>query len=224
MSWVEIDRKNFALKAKEIQSALCGDTGILLCVDEPLKQDIFYMLLFCLCVPQSKAVRADEAIQILRTQHDFYSRKVDKSVVLQILRGRVRFHYVKADRLLGAKTIFLTSSLWDNLKSAYNSYRVNPSFVLSSTRDYLVEHIPGMGMKLASQFLRNIGMPGLAILDVHILGCLRARNLIDPINVLTKSRYNDISKVMHQYAKNVGVSLDELDLLFWSERTGFVFK
>ena len=81
-----------------------------------------------------------------------------------------------------------------------------------------------MGMKEAGHFLRNIGMSGLAILDVHIINGLRKRKLIPPEKTLTNSSYCDIEDTMKDYAEQVGISLDELDLLLWSQKTGFVFK
>lgn len=227
--WIESDRRNYRVKKARIQDALRGSTGILDGVTKKNEEDIFYMLLFCLCVPQSKAIKAEEAIDILRSK-DFFRNNLTRAELLQVLTGRVRFQSTKADRLIRARESFFTSDLWDDLTEFYISYRAADGpprqKVLFSARSYLMKHINGMGMKLSGHFLRNIGMPGLAILDVHILAGLEKRGLITEkdIKPLTKAKYEKVSSIMNCYADQVGISIDELDMLFWSQRTGFVFK
>lgn len=226
--WVLADRRSYERKKQRIQDAMSGQTGIIPEVAEEHKEDIFYMLLFCLCVPQSKAIKAEEAIDLLRRQ-DFFRSNINRAEVLRILTGRVRFQEVKTDRLIEAKRLFAQTSFWERLVEVYSEYRLqidSRTVILKSARKWLMSVIDGMGMKLASHFLRNIGMKGLAILDVHVLSCMSRRGLIDEASIkpLTISRYETISEVMFQYAQSVGIALDELDLLFWSERTGYVFK
>jgi N-glycosylase/DNA lyase len=80
-------------------------------------------------------------------------------------------------------------------------------------------------MKEASHFLRNIGVRGLAILDRHIFRHLIRLQVIRAMpKSLTKKRYLSIEKKWHRFADDVGISLDELDLLFWSMETGEIRK
>ncbi|MFI5201154.1 MAG: DNA lyase, partial [Candidatus Kapaibacterium sp.] len=80
-------------------------------------------------------------------------------------------------------------------------------------------------MKEASHFLRNIGVRGLAILDRHILKHLKRLGVIKLIPTsLTKKRYLEIEKRWKKFADRVGISIDELDLLFWSIETGEIRK
>lgn len=226
--WLAADRRVFNTKKKHIRGALQGETGIIDGVTEKNKEDIFYMLMFCLCVPQSKAIKAEEAIDYLRKQN-FYSKPLALSQVLEALTGRVRFHPTKAQRLIDAKALFFDSLFWDDTCSRYGSYcavsAAAKDTTLQNIRNFLIGRINGMGMKLASHFMRNVGMPGLAILDVHVIDGLKKRGIVN-IEKLGPSRteYLQIEEKMKVYAKKVGITLDELDLLLWSQKTGYVFK
>ena len=41
---------------------------------------------------------------------------------------------------------------------------------------------------------------------------------------LTQKKYREIEEQFKKFSKKVKISLDELDLLFWAEETGKVFK
>ncbi len=229
--WVEADSRSFERKKFDIEGALRGETGIIDGVTEDNKEDIFYMLMFCLCVPQSRAIKAEEAIEVLRSR-DFYTNSLPLSDVVAILTGKVRFHPTKAQRLIDARSMFFCSNkrFWEDLKRKYeicSEYTDNAvlALVLARTRKYLIHSVNGMGMKLASHFMRNIGMPGLAILDVHVIDGLKKRGVVDIEKIGSKtSEYLDVERKMKEYAKQVGISLEELDLLLWSQKTGYVFK
>src|SRR5206468_12141266 len=92
-------------------------------------------------------------------------------------------------------------------------------------REEVLNLIPGLGLKESSHFLRNIGVQGLAILDRHILKHLKAHKVIGRIpKSLTPKRYFAIEKKWLKFSKEVGISMDELDLLFWSMETGEIRK
>ena len=241
--WLAADRRVFRMKRKDIDGALKGDTGIIDGVTEKNKENIFYMLMFCLCVPQSKAVKAEEAIEILRKQ-DFYRNHMSLEEVIAIVKGRVRFQATKSKRLMEAKSSFF-ESFWPILLTQYAAFRyssesthythnevisdedvdANKEADLQRTRSCLIGLVNGMGMKLASHFMRNVGMPGLAILDVHVINGLYKRGIIDTKKLgPSQAEYLDIEQKMKEYAEYVGISLDQLDLLLWSQKTGYVFK
>lgn len=229
--WLAADRRVFNTKKRYIQGALKGETGIINGVTEENKEDIFYMMMFCLCVPQSKAIKAEEAVEDLRLKK-FYTTSLTESQITDTLRGRVRFHSTKAKRLFEAKEFFSERDkektgtiFWEELIKWYRAYTISDSGCLQPIRNFLISRINGMGMKLASHFMRNVGMPGLAILDVHVIDGLKKRGIVD-IEKLGPSRaeYLKIEEKMKEYAEEVGITLDELDLLLWSQKTGYVFK
>lgn len=221
--WVKKDRETFKERSKEIIDALAGKTGMINGVNERNREKIFYELCFCLCVPQSRAALAEKAIKSLRDA-DLYSKELTEQQIVGHIKGLVRFQNTKANRLFLARERF--PILWKLLKRNYIEFCHcrDKERVLQGSRLHLVSFVKGMGMKLASQFLRNVGMRGLAILDVHILDHLKERGLIQPTSALTKKQYCDIEGVMRDYAKTVGITLDELDLLWWSNKTGFVLR
>jgi N-glycosylase/DNA lyase len=94
-------------------------------------------------------------------------------------------------------------------------------------RDWLATEpqIKGLGYKEASHFLRNIGFQGYAILDKHIMRCLAELGVIDgPKPPTTRKRYLEIEDRMRQFAGDVEIDFDELDLVLWSMKTGEVLK
>jgi len=94
-------------------------------------------------------------------------------------------------------------------------------------RDWLVKEkgIKGLGYKEASHFLRNIGLRGYAILDKHVLNCLGELKIIDdPKPPSTRSKYLMVEEKLRQFAFEIKIDFDEMDLVLWSIKTGEVLK
>jgi N-glycosylase/DNA lyase len=180
--------------------------------------DIFGELCFCLLTPQSKAVNCAKAIDILKKKSLITkgsARRIGSS-----LRGLVRFHNKKAEYLTLARRR-LCERNGPGLRWAVGSGDNR------AAREWLVENVKGLGYKEASHFLRNIGRGrGLAILDRHILKNLKRFGALSTLPVSPGSRktYMELEGKAAVFAKRIGVPLEELDLLFWSLETGFIFK
>jgi len=95
---------------------------------------------------------------------------------------------------------------------------------LKDLRNWLAENIPGIGLKEASHFLRNIGYGEFAILDFHILDLLVNYGIIEKPKTLTRLRYLRIEEKMREIAKRVSLSMGELDLYLWYMETGKILK
>jgi N-glycosylase/DNA lyase len=94
-------------------------------------------------------------------------------------------------------------------------------------RDYFAANpgIRGIGYKEASHFLRNIGFRGYAILDKHVLACLREFGVIGPrLAPSNPRRYRLIERRMRRFSADIGIDFDELDLLLWKCKTGKIIK
>src|SRR5262249_17495201 len=90
-------------------------------------------------------------------------------------------------------------------------------------RDFLAADpgVKGIGYKEASHFLRNVGYRGYAILDKHILRSLNEMGVIEsPKPPTNKKKYLEIEAKMIDFAKEIDIDFDELDLLIWSYKTG----
>lgn len=171
--------------------------------------DIFYELCFCLMTPQSKAKSCDIVARELR-QKRFLHNPFDP---VNHLKRRTRFHNNKSKYLLEAH---------GKCGSVMDIIRTEKDPIL--LREWLVKNIKGLGYKEASHFLRNIGFENLAILDRHILKNLANLGVIQMPKTLTKKHYLAIEQQFLSFSKNIGIPMDELDLLFWSMQTGEVFK
>ncbi len=176
--------------------------------------EYFYELAYCLLTPQSSAARADMAVQALRSQ-SFELQDIDPEPLLRRKEQYIRFHKTKSKHLLALKRDF---PLVRNALTGRHSS--------SDLREWLVKNVRGLGYKEATHFLRNIGKNDcLAILDRHILRSLKRLGVIRSIpDSLSRKRYFEIERRFGEFAKNVGIPLDELDLLFWSIETGEIRK
>lgn len=94
-------------------------------------------------------------------------------------------------------------------------------------RDWLARErrIKGLGYKEASHFLRNVGYHGYAILDKHILRSLAELGVIaSPQPPTTRAKYFATEERLHDFARDVRIDFDELDLVLWSMKTGEILK
>jgi N-glycosylase/DNA lyase len=91
-------------------------------------------------------------------------------------------------------------------------------------REWFVRNVKGIGIKTASQFLRNIGYENLAIVDFHIIDVLMRYGIIERPKALTTKKYLEIENTLKQLAKKLDMNLAELDLYLWYMETGKILK
>jgi len=175
--------------------------------------DYFYELVYCLLTPQSSAVNAGKAVAVLR-HSDLLHNQFDVAPLLHQDGFYIRFHHTKAKHVNEAKWKF--PEIQSHLVNGTSSIRL---------REWLVHNVKGLGWKEASHFLRNIGHRNLAILDRHILRNLKKHNVLPTLpRTLTPKRYLATEMKFARFADAVGITMDELDLLFWSRETGEILK
>ncbi|MBN1396586.1 MAG: DNA lyase [Bacteroidetes bacterium] len=176
--------------------------------------EYFYELVYCLLTPQSSAAHAERVVDCLR-EAGFHSSQVNPEPFLRQKENYIRFHKAKTRCLL-------------NLKEQYGKIgkKLSEPVPALDLRDWLVMNVIGLGYKEATHFLRNIGKnDGLAILDRHILRILKQLEIIDSVpKSISKKQYLEIEHLFKEFADNVGIVLDELDLVFWSMGTGEIRK
>lgn len=142
-------------------------------------------------------------------------------------------------------------SLQQRLSKGFRYWRIRPAYIVhtreylqrefhfklralldafpdpESRRDFLATHkdIKGLSYKEASHFLRNIGFRSYAIIDKHILRCLKELGVIRKVYPPKgRADYLKIEKKMKQFSMSIGIDMDELDLLLWSLKTGKMLK
>lgn len=174
----------------------------------------FYELLYCLMTPQTSARNAEKVIEELRLRA-FENHPVDPEPILREKNNYIRFHRTKSKHLLALKESF--PSILATLTNGAAPLEL---------REWLVKNVKGLGYKEATHFLRNIGKNGgLTILDRHILRNLKRYGAIRSLpKTLTKKKYLSIEKRFMEFSKEIGIPVDELDLLFWSMETGEIRK
>jgi N-glycosylase/DNA lyase len=181
-------------------------------------EDIFTELCFCLLTPMTRARAAEEAInRLLRTNLLFIG---NKNQILKVLTDAgIRFPENKAKYILEVREFFTRDGKID-IKSKLNSG------IAYAKREWLVKNIKGLGYKEASHFLRNIGLGfELAILDRHIMKNLMKHGVVDEVpECLSKKCYLFFEEKMKKFSEKVNIPMADLDLLFWSEETGEIFK
>jgi len=168
----------------------------------------FVELCFCICTPQSQAKKVAEVIH-----NDNVELLMNglQDVLEQELRSKTRFHKNKSRYIVHARNfIQYIDKLPDDTIVA---------------REWLVKNIKGLGYKEASHFLRNIGYRNICIIDRHVITIMHEADVfkknIPPKNV---KEYLLMEQKVKDFAKQLKIDVDELDLLMWSMRTGFVFK
>jgi N-glycosylase/DNA lyase len=180
------------------------------------EEELFAELCFCLFTPQSRALVCDRAILALR-ECGLLTDGSEGEVALK-MEG-VRYRDQKACYLVLAREKLIESgqSLKERVLTAQSNTKL---------REWLVKNVKGLGYKEASHFLRNIGMGhGLAILDRHVLKNLLACGVIDSVpKTLGRRKYFEIEERMRSFSSRIGISMEEMDLLFWSRETGRIFK
>jgi len=176
--------------------------------------DYFYELVYCLLTPQSSAAHAEQVVAKLHEAR-FQYRDVNPEPFLRRKECYIRFHRTKSLHLLRMKDQF--SVIAQKLSEPVSAVEL---------REWLVKNVLGLGYKEASHFLRNIGRnDSLAILDRHILRNLKRLGVINSIpKSISRKHYLDIEKRFSKFAIDLGIVLDELDLVFWCMETGEIRK
>ena len=179
--------------------------------------DVFAELCFCLLTPQSSAKTCWAAVSRLKERSLLFKGAANE---IQPQLNDVRFGDSKAKYIVEARDLFTKDGklyLKSHLSSFPNQFEL---------REWMVENVKGLGYKEASHFLRNVGLgEEFAILDRHILRNLKRMNVIPEVPVsITKKRYLEIEEKLRRFSREIRIPLADLDLLFWSRETGWIFK
>lgn len=174
----------------------------------------FYEMCYCLMTPQSSAQQCALVAEELE-RRGFQKKPFDAASILRSFEGGyVRFHNVKAQRLLAAR------DQWKHTRE-----RLASDLPDRHLRNILAETVGGLGYKEASHFLRNIGRTDVAIVDRHIIrNLVRLELLPEWPKSISRRRYMEIEALFEDLAVAVAIPIDELDLLLWRRETGFLLK
>ncbi len=141
--------------------------------------------------------------------------------VMNALVGRHRYPRARARYVIASRT-FLEEHCGMRLREKFMGFDDD-----LARRDWLVKEkrIKGLGYKEASHYLRNIGLKGYAILDKHVLNCLYELKIIEePKPPNTRSKYLMVENHLKNFADQIEIDFDEMDLVLWSMKTGEILK
>jgi len=198
-------RKEYKSRQKEIQKRL-KEFSIL--GERKNPDELFLELCYCLCTPLSKAERV---YKVINKDNKRKLMEHNPSTLAGFLKGNCRFHNNKARYICQSRNHLplLLGLPKDPIEA----------------RDLLVKNVKGLGYKESSHFLRNIGYREIAILDGHIINSLHSLKVLkSKERPHSRKTYLEMEDKIRDFAKKIRIDMDELDLLFWSMKTGIVLK
>jgi len=165
-----------------------------------LKEKGYLRLGWLTATPNSQKIVAKELSKSI-----YLPKKLDGS------HRKYRFPNSRARDICQASEVVSTYKDW-------LSKLLGASWSETKVRDFLVSNIPGLGLKEASHFLRNIGYSDhLAIIDSHVLSFLRETKLIPQANTKTINRktYLEIESQLREICSEYGLNLSIFDMAIW---------
>lgn len=175
---------------------------------------LFEEMTFCILTANGTAETGMNAVMRIRD----VLQKGTTSQIQKQLTGCCRFHN-RAEYIVKNRE-FLKKHYNFKIKTLLESFSDKQLL-----RDFLVTNIKGFGYKEASHFLRNIGFKGYGIIDKHILNSMKEFNVIDKeFKVTSPKRYLEAEQKLQEFSQEIGIGIDELDLLLWSRKTGIILK
>lgn len=123
---------------------------------------------------------------------------------------RYRFPNAKARQI---------NSAWENLYGSGISLReiMNEHLDSSELRATLVQRVPGLGMKQASMYLRNVyNSFELAIIDSHVLKYMDVMNMVKKVpSAISQAQYLAKESMLSKYAEKFGYPVGCVDYAIW---------
>ena len=194
-----------------------GNEMKLLPVETKEDYRIFEELSFCIFTANTSAEMGLKAVDAVRNV--LIAGNADE--MTRRLEGIYRFNNVRPAHIIHTRT-YLKNSLNFQLKNKINSFSDK-----NELRNFfaLNKDIKGLAYKEASHFLRNIGFKGYAILDKHIINSLHEFGVLKTNDKPKNPKdYLEIEQKYINFSKQVGIDMDELDLLLWSRKNGRILK
>jgi N-glycosylase/DNA lyase len=176
---------------------------------------IFEELAFCIFTANTSAEMGAKAVDAVRN----VLINGNAADMTRRLEGIYRFNNLRPEFIVHTRN-HLKNTLDFQLKKKINSFNNKDEL-----RQYFVENVKGFGMKEASHFLRNIGFRGYAILDKHIINSLHEFGVLKTNGKPKNAKeYLEFEQKFIDFSKDIGINMDELDLLLWSRKNGRILK
>jgi N-glycosylase/DNA lyase len=178
--------------------------------------EIWKQKVFCVLSSQFNARRAATIADYLVRQVPFFDASLDWSQIEHscfafLSSPAVGYRFPK----LRARQISQCWFPFAQVKDNYHEY-VRSFDSEGYAREEIVEKFPGIGLKQASMFLRNIGASrNLSVIDVHVLFYLRVCHDWR-VSHLTSRRYLEAEDILRDDAAHYGMDLNVFDTVVWT--------
>lgn len=179
---------------------------------------------YCILTPQSSGLKCDQVIWNLFKKGLLRDPHRDPDYLKNELRNtrfwkKKRRYLIKAWQNYGPDAPQDMEEMLKERREELGCNRDLRTWLRKELRGF------GIGMKEASHFLRNIGYyEDIAILDRHIISCCRDMGWLEDLKFRNDRDYLEIESRMSLSSGEIEIPLEELDLIFWSARTGYIFK
>ena len=190
---------------------------VLLPVETKDDYRVFEELCFCIFTANTSAEMGAKAVDAVRNVL-ISGNALDMT---RRLEGIYRFNNLRPEFIVHTRN-YLSNTLNFRLKDKISSFKNKDEL-----RNFfaLNKDIKGLGYKEASHFLRNIGFKGYAILDKHIINSLHEFGVLKTSEKSKNNKeYLEIEQKLINFSKDVGIDMNELDLLLWSRKNGRILK
>lgn len=184
--------------------------------EEKRPEEIWRQKVFCVlssqCHAQSASHFADQIVRLIPFFDQSLSvRKIEESCFKLLTGDKIGYRFPN----VRARQISLCWFPFSQIKNEYQEY-VRSFRSEQEARRQIVDKFPGIGLKQASMFLRNIGASKtLSVIDVHVLFYLRVCHGWDADN-LTPKRYLVAEDILREDASRYGLDLNVFDVVIWS--------
>lgn len=172
-------------------------------------------------VPYPLAVAAADAIDAeklllnaLGSSEGLMKQLVERLTTPLIVEGRsrmYRFPVARAKHLTATRAVITSEA--GSLSGLVNSFND-----ATEARTWFVDHVPGVGPKQASMFLRNAGVSyDLAILDRHVLNYMSKLGIYSGTKHFISSlkQYRQHEEVLREHAQELDCPVGLLDWAIW---------
>jgi N-glycosylase/DNA lyase len=185
-------------------------------VVERKPQEIWRHKIFCLLSSQFNAQRAVNIADRMLREIPFFETYIPLSKIQEtcfkfLSSPQIGYRFPKVRAL----QISLCWFPFAQIKDEYHEY-VCSFDSEEEARKQIIERFPGIGLKQASMFLRNIGASkNLSVIDVHILFYLKVCHDWN-VEHLTPKRYLEAEALLKQAAEHYDLELNVFDTVVWA--------
>lgn len=177
---------------------------------------IWKQKVFCVLSSQFNAKRAADITDLIVQSVPFFDYALPiraiEAACFEFLSGRGIGHRFPRTR---ARQIALCWFPFSQIKDEYQEF-IRSCGSEDRARDEIVEVFPGIGLKQASMFLRNIGASKtLSVIDIHTMFYLRTCHGME-IDHLSAKQYLRAEETLRRAASEHDLELNVFDVIVWS--------